>query len=270
MATQPQEYYKIDLIGDSCTDVYHYGKCERLSPEAPVPVLKESKRVALPGMSWNVRLNIESFGAMVMHYTNDEKIYKHRFIDNRYNQHLLRWDEGEHQDIKQLNPNIIRSAETPNAVVISDYNKGFLTSEICKKVIQYYKSLGCDIPIFVDSKKTDLSCFEGCYIKINEKEYNNIEFFPKNSEFIVTLGERGTRYNNKVYPTNAVEVFDVCGAGDVFLSTLAFTYIRNKSITEAILCANKMASISVSHMGTYVITKEDIKQILNETYDLRF
>ena len=126
MDTQPREYYKIDLIGDSCTDVYHYGRCERLSPEAPVPVLKENKRVALPGMSWNVRLNIESFGAMVMHYTNDEKIYKHRFIDSRYNQHLLRWDEGEHQPIKQLNPNIIRSVEVPDAVVLSDYKKGWL------------------------------------------------------------------------------------------------------------------------------------------------
>ena len=94
MDTPQQEYYKIDLIGDSCMDVYHYGICERLSPEAPVPVLKENRRISQPGMSWNVRLNLESFGDLVMHYTNNEKIFKHRFIDNRYNQHLLRWDEG--------------------------------------------------------------------------------------------------------------------------------------------------------------------------------
>ena len=86
--------------------------------------------------------------------------------------------------------------------------------------------------------------------------------FPVNSDFIVTLGERGTLYNGNIYPTNAVEVFDVCGAGDVFLSTLAHTYMKNKNMHEAIKNANKMASVSVSRMGTYVLTKEDIEEIL--------
>ncbi len=260
-----QRYYKIDLIGDSCMDVYHYGICERLSPEAPVPVLKENRRAAQPCMSWNVRLNMESFGDLVMHYTNDEKIFKHRFIDSRYNQHLLRWDEGEHQTIEVINPNIVKSSETPDAVVISDYNKGFLPPDVCREIIQYYKELGPDIPIFVDTKKTDLSCFKGALIKINEKEFNNVEIPPVDSEFIVTLGEKGTRFQDEIYSTNAVEVFDVCGAGDVFLSTLVCMYLRSKSLPKAIRCANKMASLSVTHMGTYVITDKDIREIVDET-----
>jgi bifunctional ADP-heptose synthase (sugar kinase/adenylyltransferase) len=269
MDTQQQEYYKIDLIGDSCTDVYHYGNCERLSPEAPVPVLKENRRVVQPGMSWNVRLNMESFGSLVLHYTNEEKILKHRFIDSRYNQHLLRWDEGEHIAVKHMDTRLLKSTELPDAVVISDYNKGFLPDKVCREIIQYYRSSDPKIPIFVDTKKTDLSCFGGTYIKINEKEFSKIEVFPEDSEFIVTLGEKGTSYKDKIYPTKSVEVFDVCGAGDVFLSTLVCTYLRDKKMSDAIRYANKMASLSVSHMGTYVITKEDIKEILKETYDLR-
>lgn len=269
MDTQQQKRYNVVLIGDCCSDIYHYGKCERLSPEAPVPVLREVRRVVQPGMSWNVRLNIEAFGAFVRHYTNTEKISKHRFIDSKYNQHLLRWDEGEHQEIQQINTNIIRNPDPPDVVVISDYDKGFLPPSACREIIQYYKDIDANIPIFVDTKKTDLSCFEGVFIKINEKEYKAIETFPEDSEFIVTLGEKGTQHKDITYPTNIVEVFDVCGAGDVFLSTLAYTYLRDKNMPDAIRYANKMASISVSHMGTYVLTREDIKKILRETYDLR-
>jgi D-beta-D-heptose 7-phosphate kinase/D-beta-D-heptose 1-phosphate adenosyltransferase len=270
MDTPQQEYYRIDLIGDSCTDVYHYGTCNRLSPEAPVPVLKETRRVVQRGMSWNVRLNMEAFGALVVHYTNEEKITKHRFIDKRYNQHLLRWDEGENEPIKNLNPALIRSNIIPDAVVISDYNKGFLSKETCVEIINYYRTLNKDIPIFVDTKKTDLSCFKDVFIKINEKEFNNIETPPNNSELIVTLGEKGTRYKDELYPTKAVEVFDVCGAGDVFLASLVYTYLRDKSMVDAINYANRMASLSVTHMGTYVLTEDDIKKISRETYDLRF
>jgi len=262
MDTPQQEHYNVVLIGDCCSDIYHYGTCDRLSPEAPVPVLRETRRVVQPGMSWNVRLNMESLGSFVLHYTNTEKINKHRFIDSRYNQHLIRWDEGEYQKIQQIKVDILYATQKPDVVVISDYNKGFLPPNACKQIISYYRDLDPNIPIFVDTKKTDLSCFEGVFIKINEKEHESIEVFPMNSDFIVTLGERGTLYNGNIYPTNAVEVFDVCGAGDVFLSTLAHTYMKNRNMHEAIKSANKMASISVSRMGTYVLTKEDIEQNL--------
>ena len=71
-----QKYYKVVLIGDSCDDVYHYGVCERISPEAPVPILKEATRNTLKGMSGNVRLNLEAFKMLVLHHTNADKIRK--------------------------------------------------------------------------------------------------------------------------------------------------------------------------------------------------
>ena len=269
MDTQPQKYYKIDLIGDSCEDIYHFGTCERLSPEAPVPVFKQAEEVTKPGMSWNVRLNIESYGFFVMHYTNSEKIKKHRFIDTRHNQHLLRWDEGEQNKLNSFNTKHIVRDSIPDAVVISDYDKGFLSPEVCKDIIQHYKQIDKNIPIFVDSKKNDLSCYENCYIKINEKEFNSIETSPSRSQFIVTLGERGALYDGTIYPTNPVEVFDVCGAGDVFLSTMVCMYLKTGNMVDAVKSANKMASLSVSHMGTYVLTSDDISVLLKDRNDLR-
>ena len=117
-------------------------------------------------------------------------------------------------------------------------------------------------PIFVDTKKEDLTMLSGCIIKINEKEFANIKRTPKDSEFVVTLGEGGALYNNKVYDTNKTEVFDVCGAGDVFLSSLVYGYLTTQNMEDAIIIANKCASLSVSKMGTYVLTKEDVENIL--------
>jgi len=256
-----QKYYKVVLIGDSCDDVYHYGVCERISPEAPVPILKEATRNTLKGMSGNVRLNLEAFKMLVLHHTNADKIRKHRFIDTRHNQHLLRWDEGEHQDIVPFDEACLNIESPPDAVVISDYDKGFLPSVVCSKIIKYFNRLDKDIPIFVDSKKADLSCFEGCFIKINKKESESLEVLPPTGEFIITLGESGALYNNITYPTKTVEVFDVCGAGDVFLSAVVYGFLKHGTIEKAIPIANRLASVSVSHMGTYVLTKEDIKWI---------
>ena len=73
-----QKQLKVLLIGDSCTDEYVYGSCERLNPEAPVPILKYSRKEIKKGMAWNVRENIESFGIEVHMITNQAPIPKTR------------------------------------------------------------------------------------------------------------------------------------------------------------------------------------------------
>ena len=89
------------VIGDSCHDIYHYGECERLSPEAPVPIFKEIKQVSKFGMSLNVAENLKTFGFNVIHLTNQELITKHRFVDIRFKQHLLRVDRGEQKKLSR-------------------------------------------------------------------------------------------------------------------------------------------------------------------------
>jgi len=91
----PPKPYKILLIGDSCEDVYHFGSCSRMSPEAPVAVLRETRVESRLGMAHNVLCNLRSFGLDVEFLTNHEVIKKHRYVDEKSKSHLLRVDEGE-------------------------------------------------------------------------------------------------------------------------------------------------------------------------------
>ena len=259
MDIRQQKQYKILLIGDSCEDIYHYGVCERLSPEAPVPVLKQHKTEKKAGMSSNVKLNLESFSMDVTHFHNTEVMKKHRLVDIRYNQHLLRFDEGEDVVVEPFDINMLSADHSRNidAVVLSDYNKGFLSGDVLAQICATFK----DKPIFVDSKKQDLSSLTGCIVKINEKEFDSLTDIPKDSSFVVTLGERGALYDGEIYSTERTEVFDVCGAGDVFLSGLVFGWLESRKMPAAINFANKCAELSVSKMGTYVLTKEDVDDL---------
>ena len=248
--------YKILLLGEHCDDVYHYGHCNRLSPEAPVPVFLQHHQEIRAGMASNVKLNLEALGANVTHYKNNEHIEKHRLYDTKFNHHIIRFDMGENESVAPLLFNDIQDGDF-DAVVISDYNKGFITKHVAKKICKKFRHK----KIFVDSKKTDLSCFENSIINVNETEYEAITNKPINSSFITTLGSAGARYNSKVYPTDETEVYDVCGAGDVFLAALVFNFLLTKNIENSIKIANKAATISVTKSGTYVLQKEDIKKI---------
>ena len=120
-----QKQFKVLLIGDSCTDEYVYGICERLNPEAPVPILKKTRVETQKGMAWNVRENLMSFGIEVYILTQEERIVKRRFIDERYNQQLLRVDVEDSN--KPLDYDL--PEDNFDALVISDYDKGFITTE---------------------------------------------------------------------------------------------------------------------------------------------
>ena len=253
----PHKPYKALLIGDSCIDVYHYGTCSRLSPEAPVPIFKENRWEERPGMAANVLSNLKAFNIEVKFITNDKKIEKHRYIDERFKQHLLRVDKNETLPAKEMNK--VKNLKNIDMVIISDYNKGLLSYENCRQLSDLCSEKG--IPIFVDSKKTDLSCFNKAILKINETESQKVKDVPIDAELIVTLGDRGCKYKDIFYKTNQVEVFDVCGAGDVFIAALAFEHLNSNDLIKAIQFANKCASYSVTKFGTYVLTKEDVNDL---------
>jgi D-glycero-beta-D-manno-heptose-7-phosphate kinase len=244
-----QKPYKILLIGDSCIDEYVYGTCERLNPEAPVPILKFNRKESKSGMAWNVRNNLQSFGMEVYMLTNKEKIYKTRYIDEKYNQQILRVDIED-----TLSPmNYELPSEEYDALVISDYDKGFITQQRLFDIVSSSK-----IPVFVDSKKTILP-ESNCFIKINDNESKLLK--SENDNLIVTKGSGGAEYRGKNYPGEKVSVFDVCGAGDTFLSALVYFYLEYGTIEEAIPYANKAAAIAVQNFGTYVLNEDDINEI---------
>lgn len=256
MDIQPLTPYTVLLIGDSCTDEYYYGTCDRLSPEAPVPVFKIVHKDVKPGMASNVKQNLENLNISVDFISNTEDILKSRYIDHKSGQHLIRVDVDS--KIKSCENSQLGNLAKYNAIVISDYNKGFLTYEIIEYIIN---TSNC--PIFIDTKKTDLKRFssELVYIKINETEYNNRTSDPIN--LIVTLGSKGAMFKHlsqeKTYPTTQVGVTDVCGCGDTFLSALVYKYLEESNVDKSIIFANKAASVTVQHIGVYAPTLEEIK-----------
>lgn len=252
--TQRQTKYKVLLIGDSCIDEYYYGTCDRLNPEAPVPVLKITRWMQNFGMAANVKSNFEAFNCAVDFKTGGNKSIKRRYIDDRSKQHIVRVDEDKKSP--PFNPYLKSLTYNQyDAVVISDYDKGFITYDNVRAIREQYQG-----PIFIDSKKQDLAKFEGCFVKINETEFK--QRMSECTDLIVTLGSQGAQYRGQIYPTRSAEVIDVCGAGDTFLASLTFEFLRSKDIEKSIRFANQCASISVEHRGVYSLTKTDLDTII--------
>lgn len=240
---------KILLIGDSCIDEYHYGTCDKLSPEAPVPIFKFKRKEQKKGMASNVKNNLENLGVQVISFLGKDS-KKIRFIDEKSNQHLLRIDEDQIGETLNLNTDFPKDVD---GVVISDYNKGFVTYELIEKIIKDYKS----VPIYLDTKKRELEKFNGCFVKINELEYNSR--LSNANNMIVTFGASHVEYKNKLYSVPKIKAFDVCGAGDTFLASFAFCHLITKDDELSIKFAIKASSITVQHIGVY---SPSLKEIL--------
>ena len=244
---------KILVIGDNCEDIFRYGKVERLAPEAPIPVIIPEKEISTPGMAGNVVRNIEALGHQVEFITNISQIKKIRYVCSKYNHLLLRVDEND--KCERISHSILENIkwEEYNAIVISDYCKGFLHEDDIK-----YISLKHPLT-FLDSKKLLNDWAHNIsFIKINFHEYEknkNIlenDFILKNKT-IITRGKYGCDYQEKNYPTKEVPVKDVSGAGDTFLAGLVTEYTKSKNIELAINFAQECTTIVVQKSGVSTI-----------------
>lgn len=203
------------------------------------------------GMAWNVRENLLSFGIDVYMLTNHDRPIKTRYVDEKSNQQIMRLDENDHVD--EFNYDLPDQSEY-DALIISDYNKGFLSKEKLFEIVDWF-----DGPVFVDSKKTVLP--SDCYLKLNDTETQKLD--GEYPFLITTKGSLGATYKGKNYPGIKVPVFDVAGAGDTFLSALVYFYLKSGRIEFAIPYANKAAAIAVQNPGTYILTKDDVNDICN-------
>ena len=243
---------KVLLVGDSCEDEYIYGNCTRISPEAPVPILNFNRVETKSGMAGNVCLNLQAFNLDITFLTNPEKIVKTRFIDEKSNQQILRVDNED--TVRPLMIPIM--TDSFDAVVISDYNKGYLTTEKIFEIVE-----GSRCPVFIDSKKSYLPNKSNCFVKINDLECSSLSDDCFIDNLIVTKGSEGCFFNNKIYPAEKVKVYDVVGAGDTFLAALVYGYISTNNIDQALMMGNRGAAIAVQHPGTYVLQEEDVQRI---------
>ena len=243
------------VVGEVCNDITYFCNVSRISPEAPVPVADLIWKSRTDGMAGNVDSNLRAFGidTTFLHQRLTQHIDKTRYVDMKSGQHLLRAD-STHPKITPLDVATIENINQYNAIVISDYNKGFVAYDTAIQLRTLFNG-----PILIDSKKTNLSCFEGCIVKINELEYSRAESVPRST--IVTLGSKGAMYDGKLYPSEEVRMFDVCGAGDTFLAGLTYKMLQGDSIGPCIEFANKCAGIAVQHQGTYTLKKKDIESL---------
>ena len=241
---------KILLVGDNGVDQYQYGTVDRISPEAPVPIINYTNTITKPGMAANVLDNLKKLGCQVTFVHGTRTSVKTRIIDSKSKQHLLRIDQDQRSQPVKIEWDILGDFD---AVVVSDYNKGSVEYETIEQIRADFAG-----PIFVDTKKTDLARFDGCFVKINRMEFEAAKTFP--TELIVTLGKDGVRYKDHAISTPPVEAFDVCGAGDTFLAALAFEYVQSKDVLKSINFAVKAASVTIQHVGVYSPTLAEIER----------
>ena len=258
------------VVGDSCKDIFIYGDIERISPEAPVPVFKPTHEETNGGMARNVANNVEALDMYIYTITNGNSIIKKRYVENRSGQMVLRVDKHDYCDrikIKRLQGitnnkftsySLTGTISKIDAIIISDYCKGFLEESDIEHICKYNKN------VFVDTKKKLGEWIKDAnFIKINELEYKKNHELLSDKGFeeklIVTLGSKGCRWNGKEFPVKEVPVKDVSGAGDTFIAGLVRGYLDTQDIEKAIEFAQKCTTVVVQQHGVATVTLKEIQ-----------
>lgn len=240
------------VIGDTCLDVFVYCHCERLCPEAPVPVLDIVNQEENLGMAGNVHRNILDleYPTDLVCNPNFKAITKTRYVDIKTNHMFLRIDSKSRYDRIDWLQNI--PFESYSAVVISDYDKGFLTTEDILYIgRRHYLT-------FLDTKKVLGPWAKSMtFIKINRKEYGLSAPYLDDelqAKIIETLGSDGCRFRQVTYRVNNVEIKNLSGAGDSFLAGLVVKYLQTDGdIGQALVAANNIATIVVQKRGVSTV-----------------
>jgi len=253
----------IVVIGDIIIDEYVYGTSTRLSPEAPVPVVKHEKTERRLGGAGNVYNNIKSLtdDVTLIGYRNDttdwpvELFCTHMPLKQRIyadKHYVTRIDREQTIDNSTLFDYVKKRVHNCT-VVISDYNKG--TIQDPQRLIKILKDNGCYV--IVDPKQ-HLDLYAGAdVIKPNKQEYEEYNN-GVDTDMVVTLGADGYMINGTHYPTQQQDVYDVTGAGDTFLAVMSYFLDFGESLEFACEMANKGAGVSVQHNGVYVVHWKDL------------
>lgn len=308
---------RILLVGDVMLDRYFSGTVERISPEAPVPVLHVRRSFHRPGGAGNVAVNVAAMGGattLVGAIGADEAgrclraVLEHDGVDGgelvetstipttvktrllaghaqiaRFDEEAVLDDAGLRHDLVRRIGALIAEADV---AVLSDYAKGVCDPTVCRAVIDAARSRS--VPVIVDPKGHDFAKYaHATLITPNRTEAMAVVGFPINGpddglraaralcerfsidSAVVTLGERGmvvvAGEESAVIPTQAKQVFDVTGAGDSAVATLAVALGRGMPLREACFLANAAAGLQVSRVGTARITWSEVLGAIDQT-----
>jgi len=311
---------RVLVIGDVMLDRYIWGDVERISPEAPVPIVRASHSSAQPGGAGNVAMNIAGLGAtatlfgfcgedveqnvlqgclqaagieaMIIPVATHPTTVKLRILGGK--QQMLRLDtemtNGYPIEAHQaLLKNIERELSSADAVILSDYAKGVLTEAVCQDVIQMSRRLR--VPVLVDPKQRSFARYHGATtICPNLSELSLATGIPSSrlnalleqgqklvsalelNSLTVTMSEKGIvvlSHDSKfVAPAMARQVFDVSGAGDTVIATLALGVASGIEMETAVQLANIAAGIVVSKVGTVPVDRDELLTSLTPEIEL--
>lgn len=242
---------KILVIGESCTDVFIYGDTHRKSPEGKGPVLLVKSEVYYGGMAANTYNNLTALGANVTLRTQNSEILKTRYLNDETNELYLRVDEFD--TVSQIDMEILPNLTEYDAIVISDYNKGFLTEADIQIIASQH-------PLVIVDTKKHLGdwCRNIKFIKLNRAETEkNLEYITQNQwlipKVISTLDKDGASYMHQLIPTKRVEIVDISGAGDTFVAGFTIEYLESGNILKSIQFANDCATKVIIKRGVTTV-----------------
>jgi D-beta-D-heptose 7-phosphate kinase/D-beta-D-heptose 1-phosphate adenosyltransferase len=243
---------KILVIGELCLDRFIYGDVNRLCPEAPVPIINPIETKENKGMAGNVVENLKSLheDAEVIHWYQSDEIIKTRFVDKKTNQMLLRVDNERLglTPLIYLSPEQRKTISESDIVIMSDYNKGYLSNSAITTISEIANFTVLDTKRVLSWETVQNIDF----IKLNMNEYRNNKELADNhtNKFLITKGDKGVTFNGKDYPSpNPQETIDVSGAGDTFTASFSLKYFLTKDIDESINFANEVCANVVNKKG---------------------
>ena len=251
---------KVLVLGDVIIDKYIYGTSERLSPEAPVPVVKYRREVESLGGAGLVYENLKSLGVDVTLFeTGQPSSIKTRVIcDGHY---ITRIDN----DISADGTSVLETIELQDFseyeyVILSDYNKGVLDESLA--IIEHINKFNCKI--IVDPKEY-ASQYKGAWlVKPNYSEFTKFGFNDWKGNVITTNAGNNVvaSIEDEVYnvPVEDVEVSDVTGAGDCFLAAFVYGLTKQYNYKRCIELAVKGSREAVKHVGTHTLTVSNLEE----------
>lgn len=296
---------RVLVVGDVMLDRYWYGAVDRISPEAPVPVVRVEREEERLGGAANVALNVKVLGAQVTLLTvvgQDEPARKlrallhargvetalrddpqlHTIVKLRVigrAQQLIRVDfenEPDHEVLGQMLDTFAEQLPRHDLVLFSDYGKGGLTH--IPRMIELARAAGK--PVLIDPKGRDYRRYAGAsVITPNRAELAQVtgawgeeaELARKVAQLraeigvgavLLTRSEEGMSLFEDAgvshEPARAREVFDVTGAGDTVIATLAVLMAAGQPLSQAMRLANKAGGIVVGKFGTATVSYEEL------------
>ena len=251
---------KVLVLGDVIIDKYIYGTSERLSPEAPVPVVKYQREVETLGGAGLVYENLKSLGVDVTLFeTEQPSSIKTRVIcDGHY---VTRIDDDKHADSTAVLETIeLYDFSEYKYVILSDYNKGVLDESLA--IIEHINKFNCKI--IVDPKEYATQYKGAWLVKPNYSEFTKFGFNDWKGNIITTNAGNNVvaSIEDEVYnvPVEDVEVSDVTGAGDCFLAAFVYGLTKQYNYKRCIELAVKGSREAVKHTGTHTLTVSDLEE----------